>query len=151
MVNIPYNLDIDQFQNMVNHIMSPHYLFFLKEDDKSLSHLHNLAIHIEVMIHRTHVRRVLIDGGVGLNICSLNLVNTLGYSEHVIDTKRKITIKAYDEAERSSKGLAVLPVRIGPVEKDVLFQIVDAGPLAYNILLGRPWIHDMQAVPSTYH
>ena len=21
----------------------------------------------------------------------------------------------------------------------------------YNIILGRPWIHDMKAVPSTYH
>ena len=21
----------------------------------------------------------------------------------------------------------------------------------YNILLGHPWIHDMQAIPSTYH
>ena len=69
----------------------------------------------------------------------------------MIDTRKKITIKAYDEAERSSKGLAVLPVRIGPVEKDILFQIVDTGPLAYNILLGRPWIQYMQAVPSTYH
>ena len=90
---------------MVNHISSPHYLSLLEEDDKSLSHLHNLALHIEVMIHRTHVRRVLIDGGVGLNICSLSLLKTLGYFEHVIDSKRKITIKAYDEAERSSKGL----------------------------------------------
>ncbi len=60
-------------------------------------------------------------------------------------------IKVYDEAERSSKGLVVLPVRIGPMEKDVLFQTVDVEPLAYNILLGRPWIHDMQAVPSTFH
>lgn len=47
--------------------------------------------------------------------------------------------------------MVVLPIRIGPIEKDILFQIVDAGPLAYNILLGRPWIHEMQAVPSTYH
>ena len=48
---------------------------------------------------------MLIDGGVGLNIFSLSLLKSLGYSEQVIDTKRKIIIKTYDEAERSSKGL----------------------------------------------
>ena len=136
---------------MVNHIASPDYVFFLEEDDKSLSHPHNLTLHIEVMIHKTRVRCMLVDGGVGLNICSLSLLQTLGYFEQVIDTRRKITIKAYDEVERSSKGLAVLPIRIGPIEKDVLFQIVHVGPLVYNILLGRLWIHDMQAVSSTYH
>ena len=94
---------------------------------------------------------MLIDGGVGINICSLSLLKVLGYSEQVIDTKRKIIIKSYDEAERSSKGLAILPVRVGPIEKYILFQRVDDRLLEYNILLGRPWIHDMQVVPSTYH
>ena len=136
---------------MVNHIASPYHLSFLEEDDKSSSHPHNLALHIEVMIHKTCVRCVLIDGGVGLNICSLSLLKTLGYSEQVIHTRRKIIIKSYDDAKRSSKGLVVLPIRFGPIEKDILFQIVDVGPLAYNILLGRPWIHDMQVVSSTYH
>ena len=68
-------------------------------------------------------------GGDGLNIFYLSLLKMLGYSEQAIDTRRKITIKAYDEAERSSNGLVVLPIRIGPIEKDILFQIVDDGPL----------------------
>lgn len=29
-------------------------------------------------------------------------------------------------------------------------QIIDLD-LSYNVLLGRPWIHDLQAIPSTYH
>ena len=102
MENIPNNLDVDHFQNMVIHIASPRYLSFLEEDDKSLSHPHNLSLHNEVMIHRTHVRCVLIDGGARLNVYSLSLLQTLGYSEQVIDTRRTIIIKAYDEVERSS-------------------------------------------------
>ena len=84
---------MDQFQNMVNHLASPHFLTFSEEDDKSISHPHNLALHIEVMIHKTHVRRVLIDGGAGLNICTISMLKALGYSEEVIDTRKKITIK----------------------------------------------------------
>ena len=52
MVNVPNNLDIDQFQNMVNHIASSHYLTFLVEDNKSFSHSYNLALHIENMIYK---------------------------------------------------------------------------------------------------
>lgn len=80
----------------------------------------------------------------------MKLVLALGFSETAIDPKKKITIKAYDEEERSSKGSVVLPIRVGPIIKDVPCQVLDMD-LAYNILLGRPWIHSMQAVPSTYH
>lgn len=52
--------------------------------------------------------------------------------------------------ERKSLGLVVLPIRVGLVERDVTFQVLDI-PLAYNILLGWRWIHEMHAVPSTYH
>lgn len=92
----------------------------------------------------------MIDGGTGLNIYTYNLVKQFGFSEHAIDPRRKLIIKAYDEEERSSKGLVVLPIRVGPVEKDFLCQVLDL-PLTYNILLGRPWIHSIQVVPSTYH
>lgn len=34
--------------------------------------------------------------------------------------------------------------------KDIVFQVLDI-PLTYKILLGQPWIHEMQAIPSTYH
>ena len=32
----------------------------------------------------------------------------------------------------------------------VKFQVMDC-PTTYNALLGRPWIHQMKAVPSTLH
>ena len=92
----------------------------------------------------------MIDNGARLNIVSFHVVQQLGLSEFSIDTRRKITIKAYDKVERSSKGLIILPIWVGPIEKDIVFQVLDI-PLAYNLLLGHPWIHDMQVVPSTYH
>lgn len=93
---------------------------------------------------------MLIDGGTSLNICSYSLITQLGFLELAIDHRKKITIKAYDEQERSSKGTIVLPIRVGPVIKDTICQVLDL-PLAYNILLGRPWIHEMKGIPSTYH
>ena len=110
MENVPNDIDPDKFQAMVNHISSPHYLYFSPEDDQSLSHPHNLALHIEVQVYHTRVRRVLINNGAGLNIVTYHVVQQLGFSEFAIDPRWKITIKAYDEVERSSKGLIVMAI-----------------------------------------
>lgn len=83
-------------------------------------------------------------------MCTYGLLTQLRLSENVIDPTKKITIKAYDEEEINSKGLVSLPIRVGPMERDVIFQVLDLH-LSYNILLGRPWIHEMKVVPSTYH
>lgn len=102
------------------------------------------------MIHKHRVKHVLIDGGARLNICTYSLLTQLGFSENVIYPSKKITIKSYDEEERTSKGPISLPIRVGPVERDIIFQVLDI-PLSYNILLGRSWIHEMKEGPSTYH
>ena len=133
--SVPMDIDMEQFQAMVNLISSSHHLAFFEEDDRAPSHRHNLTLHIEVQIFHTHVRRVLIDNGARLNIISFHVIQQLGMSKFSIDPRHKITIKAYDKFERSSKGLIVLPIRVGPVEREVVFQVLDI-PLAYNLLLG---------------
>lgn len=147
---VPIDLHVDQFQAMVGHITSAHTVTFTENDDSSLRQPYNATLHIDVLIHNIKIKRVLIDKGAGLNMCTQELITNLGFSENIVDPSKKITIKAYDEEERSSKGSVTLPIRIGPVVKDAVCQVVDL-PLTYNILFGRPWIHEMQAVPSTYH
>ena len=51
--SVPIDINAKRFQAMVNHIATPHYLTFSEVDEKSLSHLHNLALHIEVQIYHT--------------------------------------------------------------------------------------------------
>lgn len=147
---VPIKLEVFQFKTMVGHLTVPHCLSFSEHDDVSINHPHNATLHIEVLIHKHCVKCVLIDGGAGLNICTLKLICALGYYENAIDARRKITIKYYDDEERSSQGLISLPVQVGPIVKEIIFQVLDKD-LTYNILLGHPWIHQMQVVPSTYH
>jgi hypothetical protein len=51
-------------------------------------------------------------------------------------------IKSCDDEERSSQGTITLPIIVGPKVMDTKFQVLDL-ELPYNLLLGRPWIHDM--------
>ncbi|GLJ04701.1 hypothetical protein SUGI_0001540 [Cryptomeria japonica] len=135
---------------MVGYLSIPHSLTFTESDDASMSQPHNAPLHIEAFLHKHRIKRVLIDGGAGLNICTLSIIKQLGYSDKAMNSTNKITIKAYDDEECSSKGTVTLPLRVGPVTKDVVCQVLDLD-LTYNILLGHPWIHEMSAVPSIYH
>nr|XP_043639325.1 uncharacterized protein LOC122610398 [Erigeron canadensis] len=47
-------------------------------------------------------------------------------------------------------GEIKLPVYVGGMNSMQKFCVVDSHP-GCNIILGRPWIHEMKAVPSTYH
>ena len=46
-------------------------------------------------------------------------------------------------------GTICLPVYVEGVNQMIKFMVV-GGPSAYNAILGRPWIHSMKVVPSTY-
>ncbi|KAI3693164.1 hypothetical protein L6452_32995 [Arctium lappa] len=72
----------------------------------------------------------------------------------------KTTIEAYkrglDESSSfngdatNTLGEIILAVYAKGVNKSTKFNIVDCSS-AYNVILGRPWIHDMKTVPSTFH
>ena len=92
----------------------------------------------------------MIDGGARLNIHTLKVVKNLGYIEEDVDSTQRITIKAYDDGEHFLNGIIILPIRIGRAIENTLFQVLDID-MNCNMILGRPWIHAMKAIPSTYH
>lgn len=47
-------------------------------------------------------------------------------------------------------GILALEFTAGPVLFKEKFQVLDI-PTSFNLLLGRPWIHAIEAVPSTLH
>lgn len=99
---------------MVEHIASTHHLLFTKKDLPSKTY-HNHALHLEVYVQINKVKRVLIDGGVSLNIYTLQLVKNLGYSEALIKRTKGITIRAYDDNERDSEGTIKFPIQVNPI------------------------------------
>ena len=64
---------------------------------------------------------------------------------------KKTTILIGFSGELNNKlGDIELPVYAEGVNLCTRILVVDS-PSAYNVILGRPWIHEMEAVPSTYH
>ncbi|XP_039057420.1 uncharacterized protein LOC120200724 [Hibiscus syriacus] len=59
-------------------------------------------------------------------------------------------VRAFDETKNEVLGKIDIPLIIGPSTYEVEFLVMDIMP-SYNCLLGRLWIHQAGAVPSTLH
>jgi hypothetical protein len=61
-----------------------------------------------------------------------------------------VVVKAFDGSRKTVIGEVDLPIKIGPSDFQITFQVMDIHP-SYSCLLGRPWIHEAGAVTSTLH
>ena len=59
-------------------------------------------------------------------------------------------LTGFNGESTTAVGKIKLPVFTAGENKMTSFLVLDC-PSAYNIILGRPWIHAMKVVPSTYH
>lgn len=92
---------------------------------------------------------MLVDNGSSLNVVSRTTLAKLPYDESYIRPSAMV-VRAFDGSHRKVIGEISLPIHIGHVTFEVVFQVMDIVP-TYSCLLGRPWIHYARVVPSTLH
>ena len=122
---------------------------FSDEDLPKPHSFHNNALYIVVRVRGMTVPHVLVDGGSSLNICPEMTAKALGIKDekYIPDP---ITIYGFDSHGQAAKGKIFLEVFINYLVHSMLFHVVNVSP-TYNLLLGRTWIHNANAVPSTLH
>ena len=82
-------------------------------------------------------------------VCPLKTASCLGLSiEDFVPTDQHV--RAYDNNRREVLGTITLELTIGPMVKKAEFQVLNIA-LCFNMLLGRSWIHDIEAVPSSLY
>ena len=59
-------------------------------------------------------------------------------------------IKGFGGVGEYTKGHIQLVLKVGPIVALTRFHVVYS-VVPYHILLGRPWLHKHQLIPSTYH
>lgn len=75
---------------------------------------HNHPPHIKVLVAHHKVKRVLVDNGSALNLCTLKFIKKIWYTQANL-SNQIITVKAYDNVERDSEGIVSLPIQVGLV------------------------------------
>ncbi|XP_070006043.1 uncharacterized protein [Nicotiana sylvestris] len=109
---------------------------------------HNDTLVISLLVHGTNVKRVLIDLVSFVNIILLRVVNEIQADDKLIPKAH--TLSGFENSSVITKAKIILTTFTKGVVKDTKFQVVEMD-MAYNLILDRPWIHEMDIVPSTLH
>nr|XP_009605661.1 uncharacterized protein LOC104100186 [Nicotiana tomentosiformis] len=140
---------VNQLEKMAERFFEVNKITFSNDNLPEEGAGHNRALHLMVKCEGHYVKGVMIDGGSSVNVCPLSTLQQMN-----IDTKRirtsNVSIKAFDGSRRYTIGEIELTMTIGPVDFNIVFQVLDM-ETSYNFLLGRPWIHMARVVPSTLH
>ncbi|XP_038701920.1 uncharacterized protein LOC119998656 [Tripterygium wilfordii] len=124
-------------------------MVFADDEATQLLHPHHDALVLTLQVANINLKRILIDNGSSANVLFLAAYKGMGLDETLILRKSTALIGFNGEVSHSM-GEVVLPIYAPGLNKQTRFSIVDS-PSAYNAILGRPWLHAIRAVPSTYH
>ncbi|XP_070011112.1 uncharacterized protein [Nicotiana sylvestris] len=132
----------------VRQVLEEEIITFDDADADGVLCTHNDALVISLLVHDTNTKRVLIDPGSSVNIILLRVLREMQAEDKMIPKAH--TLSEFDNSSVVTKGEVILMTFAECVIKDTKFQVVDM-EMAYNMILGRPWIHEMDVVPSTLH
>ncbi|XP_019240846.1 PREDICTED: uncharacterized protein LOC109220838 [Nicotiana attenuata] len=121
---------------------------FNKSDVDGLSFPHYDALVITLRIADTDVKRIMVDDESDMCIIHPRVLTQMRLEDKVIP--RCITLTGFNNAVERTSGEISLPVLAGGVTLDTTFHIMNQ-ETAYNVIIGRPWIHAMRAVPSSLY
>ncbi|PKI65874.1 hypothetical protein CRG98_013732, partial [Punica granatum] len=107
---------------------------------------HSRALHIVCKCNNFIIGRVMIDNGSALNVCPVSTLKQMNVDFNRIRPS-KTAVRAFDGSRKEVNGEIDLVIEVGPCSFAVTFQVLDI-PNAFNLLLGRPWIHAAGAVHS---
>uniref|UniRef100_A0A2N9H380 Integrase catalytic domain-containing protein n=1 Tax=Fagus sylvatica TaxID=28930 RepID=A0A2N9H380_FAGSY len=110
---------------------------------------HRRPLYLAATINEVQVRRALVDNGSCINLIPLSTIQAAEIPQKKIQGA-PMEIKGFGGVGEYTKGHIQLVLKVGPIVAFTRFHVVDS-VVPYHILLGRPWLHKHQLIPSTYH
>ncbi|XP_059666711.1 uncharacterized protein LOC132312381 [Cornus florida] len=146
--HVPSNFTAKQLKKMMGNALAYNTITFPDNELLVDGNKHNYALHVTVQFNGKDIDSVLIDNGSAFNICPRETLKQIGMEKQL--QRSSVTAGAFDGDKLRAVGQIELPLTIGPTTFPVKFQVFDICT-EYQLLLGRPWIHNARAVPSSLH
>ncbi|XP_038715058.1 uncharacterized protein LOC120008756 [Tripterygium wilfordii] len=122
---------------------------FIDNEATQLLNPHHDALVISILVANYTIKRVLVDNGSSTNVLFLSCLKAMEIDEsHIVG--RSTILLGFNEEQVYNLGEIALPVYTEGINLNTNFMVLNSAS-PYNIILGRSWIHEMKAIPSTYH
>ena len=126
---------------------------FSNSDLEGCQHPHDDPLVIKVVVANKTIHRVLVDNGSSADIISTSAFDKMGIRREKLEPA-STHLRGFSGEKVLPLGSIQLVLTLGDppcqTTMTVRFLMVDA-PSAYNVLLGRPSVNAIKAIPSTYH
>ncbi|XP_070026441.1 uncharacterized protein [Nicotiana sylvestris] len=147
--HVPDKITVNHLEKIAGRIFEANRITFSDNELPMEGTEHNWALYLTVKCEDSVVSRVLVDNGSSANICPLSTLQKLKIGTERIHLN-SVCVRGFDGGGKDFVGDIMLELSIGPVEFTIELQVLDVA-VSYNLLLGRPWIHAVKAVPSSLH
>jgi len=136
------------FPNQIAQLaLDPMTAIFEKPSDDERQHLK--ALFVKDRVDGQSIFKILIDGGAAINIMPYAVYWKLDKGDQDL-TKADMMLKYFEGNVSPVKGAICVELTIGNKTLPTTFFVI-RGKGAYNLLLGRDWIHANWCIPSTMH
>ena len=124
-------------------------LSFIDNEDSTLINPHHDALVISFLIANYKIKRNLVNNGSSTNVNFLNALREMNINETHIH-RRSMVLIGFGSEHKFTLGDITFSIYAARINLHITFFMLDS-PLAYNVILGRLWIHKMRVVPSRFH
>ena len=111
--------------------------------------LHNRPLHMVGHVLEKKINRILIYEGSGVNLLLIHTLKELGITTGELSESR-LLIQGFNQGGQRSIGSIKLQINMGDLRSSAWMHVIDT-KTSYNILLGRPWVHENRIVSSSYY
>ncbi|XP_074300436.1 uncharacterized protein LOC141631699 [Silene latifolia] len=111
--------------------------------------LHHDGLVISMHVGIANVSRILLDRGSSVYLIMLDVLKAMKISEDQI-TKKSSVLVGFSGEIKNTLGEISLPNHAEDIASYERLGVLDCLS-SYIVILGRPWIHNVKVVPSTYH
>ncbi|GAA0159366.1 hypothetical protein LIER_16157 [Lithospermum erythrorhizon] len=122
---------------------------FTDEDMQEEDSDYNRPSYVSGYLCEVKINKILVDGGSAMNILPLHILKLLNISTEDLQPTC-VMIQGFNQGGQRELGKVSLHLVIGELETISWSHVIDSKS-TYNVLLGRPWIHSSDVVPSTLH
>ncbi|XP_023641926.1 uncharacterized protein LOC111831537 [Capsella rubella] len=119
---------------------------FWESETYDLDKPHDDALVVRLDVGRCELSRIMIETGSYVDLLFYEAYKQMGYPDSELRGART-PLTGFAGDTTLAKGTVQLIVEARGVRKLVDFVVVEP----FNAILGRPWLYEMKAVPSTYH
>ncbi|KAH0779194.1 hypothetical protein KY290_005621 [Solanum tuberosum] len=111
--------------------------------------LHNRPLYMAGHVLEKKINIILIDEGSGVNILSIHTLKELGITTGELSESR-LLIQGFNQGGQRSIGSIKLEIHMEDLQSNAWMYVIHT-KTSYNILLGRPWVHENRIVSSSYY